>query len=566
MQIEKSDLSFIKPIKSNVIKLEEYVGIWCKGSIALECEDRYGDWGRYEYQYKINKLVEDSEFIYRKLSNKNIEQFDNFQAVLSQKFPQFADLFSKVEIQKLYNEQERLKRQKRQKANTSLSSWLNVTESISEMSNPLEQFKTEHNKYNVNIPLNEIDLNIFVKAICDKNIQNKSYLFLGKHYIVQRIIFDYWTKLELGEEKFKKFDLNYNEQNRRHDHKKERFTKKMQWIGMYEYMGYLRNYLGHIPHLARLESYLYFYDFSDEIQKNILNYLSENDIDEKLFFYMHDSRCQYFYLNSDISLHLDSDDSTSQRSVFPFINSEIVEEIHKVNNQKEIHDLNLELSQTNDVSLTDKDKQYINDKLFIGKEWLLLYGIEKTYNSHVVTFSVRALIYDDAKHLRDTVAFDLPHMKGDSNEGFLEITRNYDGDQHIESFLYESQEKRQDDFSRGYFDRETLSPLLITKYSLIQKQSGYEYEHKLVIKKNNELWYIHKDFINIVINDYLKQGKKVTWSIFFEKMLPIDTPEPRYNEWRGDLGLNKNQLQGALKSHPRDDDFNIKINIFCEYN
>ncbi len=548
LQIEKTSLDFIKPIESNGIKLEEYIGSNCKSSMMLECEGRYGDFGRYIFQSAIEHLKQDSLNI--ELDTLDMTNFNNFVLDLSNKFPNLTSMFNNIAITQLQAQK--------------VSVWSGVGASNSFINGlPDEYIIQDPYRYTLNIPV-PLSKEVYYMLIQDNLLLSKyptSFLFLGKHHIVQRIIFDYWTELDLEKEEFEQFDLYNNAYHSdRYDHRKERFTKKMQWIGMNEYMGHLRNYLGFVPYLARLESYLYFYDFSDEIQEKLLEYLSVNGIDGKLFFNEYDSDCQYFYLNNDISLYLDNSEATVQKPIFHHDDSNILEEIYNVNNQKEIHALCLELSKTNDTSSTEKDKLYILNKLYIDNQWILLYGVEATYSSHVMTLGVRALIYNNKDQLRYIADFRLPYMKGDGNEEFLKITRNHNN-QHEESFLYDFQEKSQYDFSGGYLGGETFSSKLITRYSLIKQQDGYEYKYQLVIKKINGLWYINKGFLNIVMNDYLIQGENITWYIFFEKMLPIDASGNRYNKWKGYLMLDNNTLSGQLKSNSKDNDFMISINL-----
>ena len=553
----KQDLSFIQPIILSSNELEKWIGYKCEKSITLECEGHYGDWGRYIYQSKIERLKNDISGIEWELSNVSIDNFNSFTNYINQKFPKFSSIFLNINIEKL---EEQLKLKKNTWSGVGASNTIKGT--------------TLLNKYVVNdsyrtllsipIPLSEEDFSILTQQKLLENHYPTSFLFLGKHYIVQRIILDYWTEIELGEKEFEFFDT-YNgevEYNGRQANIKERFTKKIQWISMYEYMGYLRNYFNYIPALVKPESYLYFYDFSKDIQEKLLEYLSIHSIDEKLFFNTLNISDLYFRIEKNITTNITNYHRMESQHVFSDIDSDTWEKIKKVSSQPQLQDLHLNLASTNNLNVTKNEQNYIKQKLFIDNKWILLYGIESVNDTYSITFGSRVMTYNSLETLADQSNFKNPYIQSEENESFLEPTKNINRDYRSKSFIYDYEGKSEYDFSGHFNDREILSTSLIMQYNLQKNTKGYVQDCNLVIKKQDSLWYIHKDFAQQVINDYIQQGEKIYWWCYFEKMTPRQSESiPSYEEWRAYLRLVNGQLKGKFRSFPINDDFKMTIHL-----
>ena len=519
------DLSFIELMSIYPDNIEDWIGYICNASIRLEIEGGYGDWGRYVYQYSLEKLVESSKNMDNNMFYEEIEiEFNDYINQLKKKYPKH-----QTDIQKL-------------KDNTSISfipkpttlpSRLLSLEELQEIEKELSYRQRENKEVRMPISFDEFD---HLLKNNDKNI----FSYLGKHYIIQRIILDYVTILDTDKKNFEVFDTPTRQQGRgRQPHRKERFTKKIQWIGMFEYLGHLRNHLNYIPKLSRVENLLYAYKFIDNIQEKLLGRLFQaNKIENDSF----DDSYNYWNLFFEISPQIDISLYSTTQDKFSYFNDMeeyTLEQIDKLDSQKDLYKIYKLFQQTDDVSVTKDDKEYIQDIFLKDNNWICIYGVESFSNEHLISFGMRAIIYN--KRPSRFPLFNIPYVNYEVQECFLEPSNKNNEDDYI-SLIWQYREDLGYSFTgQKSRNREMLNPNFVSQYNLYREDKEYynQSREKVVYQKDG-LWYMCKEFLKVITQDYVEP----TWYCYFEKRKSANKETYYFgNEWdaylKYDVSLNK---------------------------
>lgn len=476
-------LSFIKPFEDFKNNIENYIGKACSFSLRLECEGVYGDFGRYVYESNLIKFIENMYFKELEFNNDDKETFlNNLRNIIDK------DYLDKIE--------------------EDFSVFIK------------NNCYTVNKKYNnLNMPLNQFSIDTLFTNYIIRNKKNILPLsFLGKHYIIQRIISDYITIPEIGNEKFEFFDESFSKD--RHYHKKERYTKKMQWIGMFEYMGHIRNHFNYAPNTVKPEVLLYFYNFDISIKKKLLEYLSKNVIDFSLFSNQEDSHDELFGISSQVFLTL-SDNSLEKQNMIYFrnVNGDI---IYNIESGKEFIAIQNKIIKKMTKRVTNDEKKYIKNK-FRNGDYIFAYGVQ-VIDATTGAFGVNLSISKEGNN-----SFDLRYSDYEISENFIFSNNISD----LGDLIFKCKEKNEYDFSNEIeSSKEMLNPIVVKKYNLSKDNTGYYKDDKLVVKEENKFWYIHKDFLKQIKAD----GYPLKWWGYYEKRKGTVNYEWDLNiEYNGDV-------------------------------
>ncbi|MEI0799696.1 hypothetical protein R4Q14_15415, partial [Brachyspira intermedia] len=319
----------------------------------------------------------------------------------------------------------------------------------------------------------------------------------GKRYILENIIKNYETINTLGKKDFNEFDNDHI--NDRHDHRLERYTKKMQWIGMFQYIGWIINYLNFIPPLIKPEYLLEYYDFSTNININLQNYIDNSNTkinyDNYQYYY---GIGNYITTNiSDIDIndnyYLKYFNTINDSNISAVINSKYTSELLKIH--KNISNINIK-SKTMEC-----EKIYIKSKLY-KDGYIFVYGVESC-RAETGCFGVKAQIFnEDIDMSIYSKNFILPHNFRISNNELFLFNSYFEN----ENFVYETEEKSEYDYSGINNKNIVFNKKILDKYN-IKYYNGkyYDLMDKEIILNINNLWYVHKELLLKLLQHFLKQ-------------------------------------------------------------
>ncbi len=367
----------------------------------------------------------------------------------------------------------------------------------------------------------------------------------GKNYIIERLLNDYLSLQYMNEEEFKKFDLPssfYNDYSRQ-PQRQERYTKKIQWIGMFEYMAHVVNYYNYIPYLFTIESLLDNFDFTDDIKQKLSanknNMIINNNCD-----------CYYdSYINSLIYLSLPSNMNRNTYRYFINVTEDIYEHINIIKNQYELFSIHEKM---NTINITNEDRSYIKNKFIINDNYVMINGVEDILSLKSITFGIKAFIEINNYKVDDGLS--VYTSSYEYTELFLDVNSYSDNPYDL---IWQTRSTIEYQYSFAFDNAkivtDVLNPYLVSKYKLDRQNYKYYYNHKPVVKKENNLWYIHKDFLTTLIND----GYDIRWYAYYEKMINKNALE-----WDGFIRLNKNKFRGKFKERGiNHGDFNITMKL-----